>query len=103
MARSDGEPPEPRDNYGYVCDLHTPKPNPWLALIPPERFVGHYVKRAFPVRASTNHEHMWVYVEGVNAAGALVGRLDNDPVLDCGLTCGDRVVVDVRQIEAVVP
>jgi hypothetical protein len=92
--------PEPRANIGFVCSLHAPTPQEHFATWPPEAFLGLYVKRGFG--CTNGHvEHMWVLVDSITDEGALSGRLDNDPVYDCGLVCGDTVIVPRDQIEAV--
>jgi Uncharacterized protein conserved in bacteria (DUF2314) len=93
--------PESADNWGYVCDIHAPQPDPRYAQMDPAAFLGRYVKRAFAVRASAAQEHMWVQVQTVTPDGHLQGVLDNDPVQDTGYVCGDTVTVTLAQIEAV--
>jgi len=94
--------PESPRNIGVVCDLHAPRPQRHFTAVPPQAFVGHYVQRAFGTRQGSL-EHMWVYVDRVTPEGHLEGRLDNDPVHDCGVVCGDTVTVALVQIEAVSP
>jgi Uncharacterized protein conserved in bacteria (DUF2314) len=92
---------EPRDNWDYVCPIHASRPQPALAALPAASFIGRYVKRAFAVRGAARLEHMWIRVDRVTVDGHLQGRLDNDPVYDCGVVCGDRVTVALADIEAV--
>ena len=37
----------PADNWGYVCDVHAPRPDPRYAQMDPAAFLGRYVKWAF--------------------------------------------------------
>ena len=59
----------PADNWGYVCDVHAPRPDPRYAQMDPAAFLGRYVKWAFAVRASAAQEHMWVQVRTVTPEG----------------------------------
>jgi len=96
-------PRESSDNWGFVCPLHTPQPRPDLAAEPPEVFVDHYVKVAFPVPNSTKSEHMWVHVTAVTEDGLLMGTLNNDPVLATQLHDGMPITLARDGIEAVDP
>src|SRR5262249_37733727 len=94
--------PEPASNIGLVCPLHAPKPNPILAAMDPQAFLGQYVKIAFPCLACTpvQYEHMWIYVTRVLKDGTLLGTLDNDPVHQVGALCGATIIFDTAEIEA---
>ncbi len=89
-------------NIRRVCSEHASKPEPFWSTMPPEFFVGKYVKVAF----KSDHldfaelEHMWVEVMSVSG-DKLVGKLDNDPIT-CNLNCGDTVEVTLAQIESVI-
>lgn len=76
----------------------------------PETFVGKWVKLAFPVKhpASGNlgTEYMWVSVqttstEDLRSKCQLIGVLDNDPMYECPLKCGDLVAFNVEEIDDV--
>jgi hypothetical protein len=96
--------PEPRQNWGYVCDVHAPRADPRYVRTSPQEFIGRYVKCAFrTVAEPVQHEHMWVEVMSVTPEGHLCGRLDNDPVYDVGVVCDDTVLVRLEAIEAVLP
>jgi hypothetical protein len=92
---------EPRSNVTFLSDLESARPSALLAHLDPALLVGHYVKRAFAARRTQRLEHMWVLVERVLQGGILEGVLDNDPVLDVGLACGDSVQVHPSTIEAI--
>ncbi len=97
-------PREPRHNWGAVCPQHTPRPRPELQQLPPALYVGWYVKIGFPIPDSTQKEHMWVRVKGVNPDGTLWGILNNDPVAAKGIKDGDRIdTIAIAEIEEILP
>jgi uncharacterized protein YegJ (DUF2314 family) len=88
-----------------VCAAHASKPNAALAekaKSDPKQFVGTFVKKGFDVRHPETQkphiEHMWVKIAKV-VKGNLVGKLDNDPIFDTDLKCGDTVTVKPEEIE----
>lgn len=97
---------EPPSNVGMVCSTHAPCPNPELAKLSPEEFVGHFVKKTFngvhPVTGKETPEHMWVLVHRV-VDGELEGELNNDPICGMAIKCGDTVRVMLSEIEDFIP
>ena len=93
---------KPLSNVGMVCDEHAPKPQKKFAEKPAESYVGHYVKKAFhvhnPETLAPSLEHMWVLVKRVSK-GKLEGTLGSAPVMRTSLKYGDRVKVELSEIE----
>lgn len=99
---------ESLSNLNAVCAKHAPQPNPDLVKIAkksPQTFLGWFVKKGFPAKkpdGSDTIEHMWVKVKEVKD-GDLMGELNNDPLLDCGVALGDLVTVKPDEIEEALP
>ena len=87
-------------NIVALCPEHSPKAGKYAGRDPHE-FVDCFVKKAFKA-TNGRIEHMWVKVRTVNAQGRLVGRLDNEPINDCGVNYGDVVNLGVEEIEELI-
>jgi hypothetical protein len=95
---------EPRSNIDHKCDEHAPHPDPQYFQKPLTWFVGRLCKIGFdvnnPAHPDIAREHMWIAVEEVDGE-KLRGRIDNDPFYTTEFACGDEVVFDRTDIEAV--
>jgi uncharacterized protein YegJ (DUF2314 family) len=95
---------EPLTNVGFVCEHLAPAAGKYAGQ-DAKQFVGKFIKMAFDaVNPQTNRptkEHMWVLVEN-EKDGTLTGKLDNDPILQTSVQCGDTIHLTVDQIEDVV-
>lgn len=92
---------EPASNVQYVCPAHGPKADSAWAKKKPAFFIGKFVKKAFQTnRDRPKTEHMWVRILEATKTG-IVGVLDNDPVACAHLKCGDRMTVELAEIETV--
>jgi uncharacterized protein YegJ (DUF2314 family) len=92
---------ESADNIYITCTRHGSKPDPELAQMPPESFIGKWVYKTFLTGNDlVPTEHMWVKVETVEN-GRLVGTLANDPACCSHLYLGMRVEVEMQEIEKV--
>ncbi len=69
-----------------VCSHHAKKPDPELAVLPADVFVGKFVK--ITLAEGPAQEHVWIFCESVRD-GQIVGRIDNDLRLITRLRCGD--------------
>ncbi|GEM_PF-6244593 len=69
---------------------------PWVDLLHPaeERDFGEAYRQLGRIAV----EHVWAEVEAIEG-GIVVGVLDNDPVNLHSLRCGDRVRVEVADVE----
>lgn len=89
-------------NIGFVHKECASKPNPKFAKLPLESFIGSFAKLGFTGSAGDGGpptlEHMWVEVLRVEGK-ELVGRLDNDPILEMEYVCGDEVAFSPGEIE----
>lgn len=92
---------KPESNLRGFCEAHAPKPNPKLAKLKPEEFIGKWVKKAFSVNKGNPRlpqvEHIWVKITGTGPDG-LVGTLANRPLF-IKKNFGDEVTVQVTEIE----
>jgi len=96
--------------FGVVCGGCAPKPGAYTGQ-KPDTFTGKQVKLGFdntdPRDGKPRKEHMWVQVLRVAEVGEfptgeeLVGKLANDPVLQCEYQCGDTLAFKVSEIEEV--
>lgn len=88
------KPREPMSNIGLVCPKHAPRSG-LMTKVAPEAMVGRYVKKSFvgvdPRNGKEGIEHMWVLIQRVLADGAMEGVLNNDPVFEMKVDCGDTV------------
>jgi hypothetical protein len=100
------------DGVEYICADCAPRPDPRYATLDPQRFIGRFVKRGFPVlrspvMAGTEHlpaiEHMWCKVVRVNPDGTLQARLFSEPQFPVGYRYRAWVQVALHEIEAVEP
>ena len=92
---------EPLKNLFLTEQKDASKPDPELAQMPPESFIGKWVYKTFLTgQALVSTEHMWVKLERVQN-GKLVGTLANDPVCCEGIHFGMEVVVEMNEIEKV--
>ena len=73
------------------------KPDSELTTKDVEFFIGKAVKKCF---GQERKEHMWVQVQG-HVGNVLIGALDNEPVFISKLKRGDRVEVQLNEIESV--
>lgn len=110
---------DPR-NVGFVCEAHSPRPDPRWLEYPPAWFVGRLVKVAFPISpcpedapdwlkpkwpAPGGHEHGWVRVIQVaENPGELDGHelicvIDSDLLF--ALDVGDHVAIHRMEVEEV--
>lgn len=92
---------ESASNIIMTCPEHSARPDPRLHGYDPFYYVSKYVKRAFKARDGGT-EHMWVKIIAVVAdeqGTDLLGVVNNDPVLDVGVQCGDTVRMQVTEIE----
>lgn len=89
------------NNVFVVCDQHASRPDPTLHGL--ANYVGCFVKIAFrEIPPPHRNEHIWVHVtEMMN--GQLRGVVDNDPVLNIGVTDGSIVTFNITAIEALLP
>lgn len=92
---------ESSSNICFTCSKHASKPDPELAKKPVDYFIGKYVKVSFNEINTNNIEHVWVLVSSAKNPTTLIGTIDNDPILNIGLKCGDTVDVTLDQIEKV--
>lgn len=81
---------------------HASRPDPDLAKLPLNSFIGKFVKKAFDVKIDgiPTREHMWVRVTDT-ANGNLIGILNNDPICETTLRIDDEVTVAPGEIEDV--
>lgn len=95
---------ESASNIAFKCDEHAPKPNPQLKPQTPEELIGKYVKKAFEVKHPETKqplkEHMWVMLTHWEK-DVYQGTLNNDPIGETDLCCGDLVTVSPDEIEDV--
>ena len=68
--------------------------------IPLSSLVGKFVKKGF-IDSQNITDHMWVKIDGITDTGKLTGVLNNDPMIITSLQNGDRVEVDITEIEQV--
>jgi len=97
---------EPLANMGMVCPHLAPRPQAHFTTLPPEFFIGKYVKLFFPALEPEEPEagdHMWVKVTQLAEAPTeeLRGTLDNDAYYDVGYDCGDQLEFSRSEIEQV--
>lgn len=100
MGKMAKHAPENPANIVALCPEHAPKAGKYAGHDPFE-FLHCFVKKAFTAK-NGRIEHMWVKVRTVNPKGQLVGRLDNEPVNDCGVNYDDVVHLEVAEIEEVI-
>ena len=91
---------ENEDNIAYLCQDCARQPDPFYATLRPDTFINKWVKVRFPVK---NHdkvksEVMWVHVFAAADNGLLFGNLDNDPIYETGLVCGQCVTCKTSEI-----
>ena len=94
---------EDRENIGFACKDHAPTTLRLRKV--PNDIIGRHVKAGFKAVApdgSTGTEHMWVKVQEVQGH-TLMGYLDSDPVMDCGINYEDPVQVDIEDVEEIIP
>lgn len=92
---------EPADNIRFVCQKHRPKKMADATKIPLKKYVGKFVKVAFPaidLQGKRTTEHMWLKVHSTEK-GKLVGVLDNIPIFKTEVKYGDTVRVKRSEIE----
>ncbi len=100
MSNTAGLSHESLSNIGFTCEAHASKPDRLLvqqAFATPDAFIGRHVKKSFPTKEGGG-EHMWVLVKTWDGE-KFIGELANDPVLSCGVVCGDEVTVNPEEIE----
>lgn len=81
-----------------VCSDHAPRAGAYVGR-EGSTFVGKYVKIAFKCRDTHRLEHLYVKVTETYGDDHLKGNVDNDPVLNIGVKCGDEVHFTVAQVE----
>jgi uncharacterized protein YegJ (DUF2314 family) len=91
--------PEPLSNMFITCHEHSLKPNSDLHNFPIEEYIGKLVKIMFQERGTQRREHMWVAVTACFDSKTLVGRLENEPILDVGFYHGEIVTFAITEIE----
>ncbi len=87
---------ESGSNIGLVCPEHAPQPGKYAGRDPKD-FMGNYVKVALQERGTDRKERLWVVIDGIED-GKLTGLINNDPVLDIGYKCDDRITISVGDI-----
>lgn len=100
---------DPR-NIQMLCPAHVPVfiPRDELPHDNPKDYIGRHVKTRFSSGDGDDErrEWMWVKIDAVTYSGdvaRLAGVLDNDPVVVDTVKLGDRVVVPMDEIAAVMP
>ena len=78
---------------------HAPRPDPRFRWVPPQWFVDRHVKLAFRCLDTGAVEPCWVSVYGYDPDQTMLGLLDNDPVHNVGIVCGDPVLFTPDEIE----
>jgi uncharacterized protein YegJ (DUF2314 family) len=92
---------EPLSNIRLVSPSCAPKSG-YFSDVSPESLLGRYVKTQFKSE-SGKIEHMWVRVLRVDFTDphAIVGKIDNDPVVAIQYKYGQLVSVKTCQIEQI--
>lgn len=85
-----------------TCEAHASKPDPILAMMPAESFVGHHIKKRFTQENQSGSEHMWVKITRVIDKNTLEGWLDNYPTRIASVQYKDTVQVKLIEIEAAI-
>lgn len=91
---------DPR-NIFTTCPKHSSRPQSKYASWDPATFVGKWVKTEFTENLTGRKEHLWVKIlEVIQDGKALLGTIDNDPLLNLGVECGDTTEVLISSIES---
>ncbi len=90
---------DPRNIY-RTCPKHSSRPQAKYASWNPNDFVGKWIKVEFSEKGTDKKEHLWVKINAVKEEGILLGTVDNDPLLDLEVECGDSVEVSISKIES---
>jgi len=100
-------------NIRFCCDDDAPVADAFWGTLPPQWFVGRFVKRAFATTEADlekfglaeevwpTYEHMWVRVIGTTDDGLLMGTLANEPAYAVHVSMGQFVTLQRTEVEEV--
>jgi uncharacterized protein YegJ (DUF2314 family) len=91
---------DPR-NICHTCAKHSSRPQAKYASWDPTQFIGKWVKVGFTEKLTEKMEHLWVKIIEVAKEGkALLGVVNNEPLLNLGVQEGDSIEVSIFEIES---
>ncbi len=100
-------------NIRFCSDDDAPVADAFWGTLPPQWFIGRFVKRAFATTEADLekldptaevcpiYEHMWVHVIGTTDDGLLMGTLANEPAHAVHVSMGQLVTLQRTEVEAV--
>jgi uncharacterized protein YegJ (DUF2314 family) len=91
---------DPRNIY-RTCPKHSSRPQSKYASWDPAQFIDKWVKVGFKEELTEKTEHLWIKILAVTKEGkALLGIVDNEPLLNLKVHYEDPIEVSISEIES---
>jgi uncharacterized protein YegJ (DUF2314 family) len=87
-------------NIFTTCPKHSSRPQLKYLFWNPKEFLDKWIKMEFSEKSTGRKEHLWIKITAIKEEKTLLGIIDNDPVLNLDVFCGDQVTVPISAIEA---